>query len=881
MKAVISVVSLCLFIHGVSVSAQTASGVLEGFVLKSQSNEPLSGANVILIGTQQGDATDSSGYFKIEQIVPGDYEIEVRLIGYRTNRLKLEVEADKTVKVYINLEQQVLEGAEVEVQGERVEDIRLEVTPPSFKIKPEEVKVMAGALEDVMRSVLTLPGVQATSDFSNQFIVRGGGPDQNLILLDDVELYNPYRNSGMPSLVNPSIVKDVNLYAGGYPAFFGDRLSSVLTVHTRYGSSQNWLKGEVGLNLTTANLLLEGKTPFWNGSWLISNRRTYNQLFAEDFAGRLTLNNVAFPDFRDWHFKMALQPSAKHRFQLHSIWGSNNQDFLIKDELGEQDSEREDFDGGDQIRTAVVGGSWSFYASQNFQTKVFANWYKNDGDSRFAGDFIPDNDVSAIYALPPEDREYRPPPPVFAQGDTTFLFAHNQQFSFRKLSAGGWLVHNRNRHIIETGFGVDLLENSVNGELKLSEFGEVVFDALLSAPNWFGALGDRSDQSSSYDRAYFYLQDKISFLSEKLFVQPGARLDYYGLLNRAYVSPRLQFSYEWDPVTTINAAWGIYRQSPGFEKLLDGGQVFDLLRFEDLEGLSAERAFHSVLGVQRWLNDRLHLTLEGYHKKFDDLIEQAQQQIMRPVAFYVEGAPGLADSYVVQEREVFEKTAKPTNDVRGTAYGLDARLEKRVNDRSDRWSGWLSYSLSKSTRTQAFDGIEMTYPYEFDRRHALNLVLNYRLGGNWNFGLTWRYGTGFPFTPALRVEPLIAEVAPDPNNPDEIKPTILTDPETGFARFIPDFGGPENINSRRYPDYHRLDLRLTYTAKWFHSNWQFYVEAINVYNRKNVLFLRSIIEIEGADEHLPLALRFPKPVPFREPVYMYPFIPSFGLRVAF
>ena len=110
-----------------------------------------------------------------------------------------------------------------------------------------------------MRSILSLPGVQATSDFSNQFIVRGGGPDQNLILLDDEEIYNPYRNSGMPSLINPSVIKDVNLFAGGYPALFGDRLSSVLTVHSRDGSTQDWLKGSLGANLTSANLLLEGK----------------------------------------------------------------------------------------------------------------------------------------------------------------------------------------------------------------------------------------------------------------------------------------------------------------------------------------------------------------------------------------------------------------------------------------------------------------------------------------------------------------------------------------------------------------------------------------------------------------------------------------------
>ncbi|NIR52316.1 TonB-dependent receptor [candidate division KSB1 bacterium] len=879
MKAVISAWIFCLMAHAASAQNASPSGVLEGYVLKRQTNDPLEGANVILTGTQKGDATDESGYFKIDQIIPGQYELQVQLIGYKTNRLKLEIEPNQNLRIHIKLEPRVLEGSEVTVEGERVEDIRLEVTPPSFEIKLQEVKEMAGALEDVMRSVLTLPGVHATSDFSNQFIVRGGGPDQNLILLDYVELFNPYRNSGMPSLINPSIVRDVNLYAGGYPALFGDRLSSVLTVHTRDGTTQKWLGGDFGVNLTTANFLIEGKIPMWDGSWFVSNRRTYNQLFAEDFAGRLTLNNVAFPDFEDWHFKMVLNPNTKHRIQLHGIVACNNQDFLIKDELGEQESERETFDGEDEIRTTVVGGSWTFSPSQNLQTSLFTNWYQNDGDSRFAGDFAPTNDRSALAAQPPLAQG--PPPPVFAEGDTTFLFAHNQQFEFRKLSAGGWLVYERGRHVMETGFGIDLLKNGVNGELELSEFGEVVFDALKSAPNWFGALGDRSDQNSSYKKSYFYLQDKISFLNRKAFIQPGLRFDYYGLIDQGYFSPRLKLSYKLDPVTTIQASWGVYRQSPGFEKLLDGGQVFDLLRFEDFEGLSAERAIHSVIGLQKWLNDQWRLTFEAYHKKFDDLIDQVQQEVVRPVAVYASGPPALAESYFVRERPVFEKIAKPMNDIKGTAFGLDFRLEKRVIDPADRWSGWLSYSLGKSTREQTFDGVRMSYPYNFDRRHSMNLILNYRLGRHWMIGFTWRYGTGFAFTPALRAEPLIAQVAPDPDNPEEVKPTILTDPETGFARFIPDFGGPENLNSKRHSDYHRLDGRITFTTKWFNSDWQFYLEAINIYNRGNVLFLRSIINIEGVRENLPPALQFPTPVVFREPVYMYPFIPSFGLSVSF
>lgn len=859
-------------------NAQELRGILEGFVYDSQTREPLEAVNVILLDTQNGAATDKNGYFKILNINPGEYEVKAQSIGYKSSNQKIEIKATETLKILINLEPTVLEGAEVTIESERIEDIRLEITPPTFKLRPQEVQQMAGAQEDIMRSILSLPGVHSVSDFSNQFIVRGGGPDQNLILLDDVEIFNPYRNSGMASLIDPDMIKDINLYAGGYPAPFGDRLSSVLTIHTRDGSKDKWLAGKLKLNLTNARFLLEGKIPFLNGSWLINKRSTHNQFFSKSFVERRTQNNVAMPDFEDWHGKITLNPNSKHRLQFHGIWSRNNQDFLVKDELGEQDSEREGFDGKDEIKTKVSGVSWSYFPSKNLQLKVHLNLYENTGKSSFAGDFIPANDGSAF-------SEDGPPPPVFAGGDTTFLFAHDQKFNFRKTSLGSWIVFERSKHVFEAGFGIDYLENSVDSELELSDFGQVVFEALQTAPNFFGALGDSFDQNASYQRSYIYLQDKFK-LGPKTIIQPGLRFDYSELNKSRYVSPRLRVTYQLNPITSINAAWGLYRQNPGFEKLLDGGQVFDLLKFEDLAGLLSEKAVHTLLGAQRWLNEKWHITLEAYHKKFNDLIEQSIELVERPVAVYLTGAPGLPDSYIVKQQMLFRKTRRPINDITGNAYGLDFRLEKRIKYPSDNFFGWLSYSYGKSTRKQAIAGMQLTYPYEFDRRHSIDLVLNYKIDSELHkdnkmiIGVTWRYGTGFPYTPALAVEPLVAEIAIDPANPDVTKPTILADPETGAARFVPTFGGPENINSLRYPDYNRLDVRITYLLKLEHSELQFYIDFVNVYNNKNVLFYRSIIKTE-VDETLPLALQFLQVRAFEEPVYMYPFVLFVGISLNF
>ena len=186
----------------------------------------------------------------------------------------------------------------------------------------------------------------------------------------------------------------------------------------------------------------------------------------------------------------------------------------------------------------------------------------------------------------------------------------------------------------------------------------------------------------------------------------------------------------------------------------------------------------------------------------------------------------------------------------------------------------------------AKDGPQVRFPHDFDRRHSLDVVLNFLIDSDlnenerMNISFTWRFGSGFPYTPALGVEPLVAIIM-DPNNPDNLKPTILTDPETGTARFIPTFGGPENINSLRYSPYHRLDARVTFITKLFNADLKFFADFINIYNRKNVLFFRSIIKTVPGNPDIPKSLRFPLIRAFEEPVYMYPFLPSIGASISF
>ena len=162
-----SIALLIFCFYGHAASPQELPGILEGTVLSGKNQTPLQNVNVLLVDTNLGDATDSNGHFRIARIPPGKYELAISLIGYKTNRREILIQSGQAYNITVELESTVLEGSQVTVEGQRAEDIRLEITPPTFKVTPKKVELMPGALEDVMRTVVSLPGVQATSDFSN------------------------------------------------------------------------------------------------------------------------------------------------------------------------------------------------------------------------------------------------------------------------------------------------------------------------------------------------------------------------------------------------------------------------------------------------------------------------------------------------------------------------------------------------------------------------------------------------------------------------------------------------------------------------------------------------------------------------------------------
>jgi hypothetical protein len=149
------------------------------------------------------------------------------------------------------------------------------VAPAELPVKPVTVTAVAGTADNVFRTLQTLPGIAATNEFDSRLSVRGGSPDENLTIMDGVEIHNPYRLFGLTSAFNPELVRSFDLYAGAFSARYGDRLSSLLVVENRTGTTQRSFSGSTALSLTDANAVFEGKLPGERGSWIVTGRRTY------------------------------------------------------------------------------------------------------------------------------------------------------------------------------------------------------------------------------------------------------------------------------------------------------------------------------------------------------------------------------------------------------------------------------------------------------------------------------------------------------------------------------------------------------------------------------------------------------------------------------
>lgn len=300
---------------------------MHGYIVDSRNGETLIAANIAILETGRRTTSNSSGYYSLTNLQPGTYTLIASYIGYHRFERVVELEAGQALRLDIELVSESFELEEIVVTSEKEEEARRNIGMASMPV--QQIREVPAVMEpDVFRSVQLLPGVKAASDFSSGLYIRGGSPDQTLILLDETTVYNPSHFFGFYSTFNPDAVKDIQLYKGGYPARYGGRLGSVLSVYNKDGN-RNELQGRVSVGMLASRAMLEG--PHKWGSWMFAVRRsTLEPLLA---AMRQEIDNV--PDlfyFVDLNGKVNFDVSEKDRFSVAFYSGGDRVVFPFEED---------------------------------------------------------------------------------------------------------------------------------------------------------------------------------------------------------------------------------------------------------------------------------------------------------------------------------------------------------------------------------------------------------------------------------------------------------------------------------------------------------------------------------------------------------------------
>ena len=764
---------------------------------------------------QETVTTGPDGRFSVV-LREGETTLRFRADGYQERILPVEG-ADLEVRLFPNTFTET-----VEVVAESIPQQR----PSSNPIPSEEIFQVAGSIDNVFRTLDTLPGVASTDDISSRLAVRGGTPDQNLTVMDGVEIHNPYRLFGITSAFNPETVENFHLAAGGFGVAYGDRLSSLLIVDNRPGRRD--FQGATALSITDGNVVLEGTTPIWdNGTWLFSARRTYYDLLLNAPDGH------NFPSFADLQLQTGWQFGPGHRLTLMGLHSVEDADI--------------DIDAGRSGETLALGSDVSndlasarfnaVLGSQGTSTTV-VSWYRNrelfgvDGTIR----------VDAKRSNAPDDD--------VAFGLATIAF--NRLISVRDISARQeFTIQASPEHLVSAGLELHRLNTGVGftitGDRNESE---------ANGSSIFGGSGlpDQLESSLEGTRGGLWIQDAYA-PSPRVSVEPGLRVDWSTVNGGVTLSPRVAASYALGGGARVRAAVGLYTQSPGYEKLIQSDYFIDLSAARELK-LLHERATHMVVGVEQDLGADLTARVEGYYKRFDDLlIGRLETEAERRDRISQYDFPQNLEDSIPTAPLI---TSNPTNAGGGYAYGFDFYLNHA--NRAAPLTGWLSYAWGRANR----ESYGQRYAFEYDRRHAFNAVGRYRLTSRWDLAATARIASGFPHTAPVGLRVSAVE--------DERGRLVPGTDLDGNLIYTVDYGSVENLNSGRLPYYARVDLRAMYQPGGATGRWSLYIEVINLLGRDNP------VELEPELEHDP-GSNMPRLVEVAS--QGFPRIPTFGFRLRF
>lgn len=660
---------------------------ISGYVTADKTGEPLSYANIILVETDYGAATSVHGYYVMTGIPPGSYILRVMMMGYATEEMPVRLNPDEDLRIDLSLDVSVIQGETVTVTAERTRfENKVDVSRLNLNLR--EIKSAPAFIEsDVFRSLQLLPGITSQNDFSAALIVRGGSPDENLILLDGCEVYNPYHIGGIFSTFNADAIADAEFTAGGFTPEFGGRLSSVLEINTREGDSKNGrffkntalgpyfdishIKGEV--NILSSKILLEG--PLYKGSWLFSARRTYFDVLAGLYYRIKNDPQNWQYYFGDLQLKITQKINDTHHLTYNSFGGHDVLAFIL--EPGSANEINFDWDWGNRtnslnwrcVPNAMVYNEFTL-SRTDYLFDVDLSFMQMDSAGRKAETRIMVN--NGVYDLTLQDN--------------LTLFAGPS-------------------HQIKTGISLKFLEMDLDFNLD-------------------GASLIRIGNKPYIFETYLQDQWKINV---RLTLQGGIRLSKYELHDRLYFQPRFGFKYNLTENCKLKFSTGWYHQF-----IFTTNDDNEILRVVDFwepvpADLPAQESLHTIVGLEQWLGEGFTFSVEGYYKAYPSVLDgNPNNDPSDETDDFIAGSGYAYGSEILLKRE----RGKLTGWI-GYAY---SRVYKHIDLNQD---GDITRQDSEK------------FPLKYDTPHRVNVLLNYRLNDKSNLSFTYVFQNGQRYTPVV------------------------------------------------------------------------------------------------------------------------------------
>jgi hypothetical protein len=661
---------------------------IRGFVIDEFSQQPLIGVNIEILNTQMGATTNTEGEFTITKIPDGVYNLKFSYIGYQDKFISdIVVKSSRPAILEVKLKEAAIETEAITVIGGFFEAEN--ATQPSvLSLNREEIRRFPGGFEDVVRTVSTLPGIAINTEAGrNDLLVRGGGPSENLYVVNNIEVPNINHfgtqgsSSGSLSFINLDFVEDVTFSTGGFGAQYGDKMSSVLSLNTSFGRTDR-IGGKALVSATQFGLNIEGPVSDF-GNFIFSARESYLDLI----------------------FKAAGLPFVPVYTDFNLIFNGKlaNNDHIHVLILGALDRIDRDYSSEEN----KVTNAGILENNQN-QWIIGLNYQKTVGKGVF--DITLNSNLYDFKFKQFDDNRVE----YFSSDSKENEFGVKLQYRFPVSKTSSF----------NTGLSSKLISNNnktVFADSIYNRNGNKINRIDLSLP------GRIDNQPQAQKSAAFIEWDWLA--TSRLDINSGLRLDHFGFIDESItIAPRLSMKFNLTSDQAVKVSTGLYYQSPSYVWLNNSYN----------KKLKALKNHMSILSWEYFLLRDTRLSVETFYKNYSNLPTGTVPGVNDHIVITNTGTGygGREDDF--QSFGLFNLDSKAS----GKSYGAEILLEKKFSEIP--FYGKLSLTLGKSEFNA---GNDKNYPGQYDQRFILNLSGGYILSEKWQFNGKFRYFTGIPFTP--------------------------------------------------------------------------------------------------------------------------------------